>query len=443
MSSGKKTCPECGVSVKETNYERHLQRVHGKGLEELKAAEKEHHSSGGDNKTKLLVVAVIVILIVSIMAYYLVFLTAKDSDGDGMSDEWETENGFDPDDPLDALGDKDGDGLTNLEEYEEGTNPKNPDMDGDGMPDGYEVTYGLDPKDPTDRDEDPDVDGATNFEEFGMGTDPHNSDTDGDGMPDKYEQNYGFNPTDASDGQEDRDGDGLVNADEYTYFSDPGNSDTDDDGMPDKYEVDNGLDPRNAGDANKDADLDGYTNLHEYTLGTNPIERVIATIVIEGYDESVVVELRPDVAPITVSNFIDYSQSGFYSDTIFHRVIDSFMIQGGGFDTNYNKKPTDPPILIERTIDTGLLHVDGAIAMARTSDPNSATSQFYICDGAQDQLDAGGMDPDGYAVFGLVTSGMETVRDISAVQTENKGGALSDAPVIDVIISSVTITWED
>lgn len=147
--------------------------------------------------------------------------------------------------------------------------------------------------------------------------------------------------------------------------------------------------------------------------------------------KTIIIELKEADAPNTCANFEKYVQDGFYDGLIFHRVIDGFMIQGGGFDANMQQKtPTYAPINLE--ISPNLRHTDGAVAMARTNDPNSATSQFYICDGAQPNLD------DQYAVFGQVVSGMDVVRDISAVETTTSGG-MSDVPASPVTIISATL----
>jgi len=149
------------------------------------------------------------------------------------------------------------------------------------------------------------------------------------------------------------------------------------------------------------------------------------------------VELYEDKAPNTVQNFVNYAESGFYNGLVFHRVIDNFVIQGGGFEPDGTyKQPIYDPIDLE--INSDLKHVDGAIAMARTSSPNSATSQFFIDDGAQPSLEPGGVDPNGYAVFGKVINGMNVVRAIAAVPTTTKNG-MQDWPVENVIINSVTI----
>lgn len=134
-----------------------------------------------------------------------------------------------------------------------------------------------------------------------------------------------------------------------------------------------------------------------------------------------VVQLDAVNAPITVANFIDYVEADFYAGTIFHRVISGFVLQGGGYTVDMMMKPTNPPIPLE--ISPELKHVDGAIAMARTNDPNSATSQFYICDGPQDFLDGN------YAVFGVLVEGFDVRDAIAATPTDG-----NDQPIDDVII---------
>ena len=145
-----------------------------------------------------------------------------------------------------------------------------------------------------------------------------------------------------------------------------------------------------------------------------------------------VVELDPEKAPITVKNFLGYVDSGYYSGTIFHRVISSFMIQGGGFSPDMNKKATEAPIILESM--KGLSNLRGTIAMARTNNPNSATSQFFINVVNNRNLDSYG---GGYAVFGKVISGMETVDKIRAVRTGSRAGH-RDVPVENVVINSAT-----
>ena len=146
------------------------------------------------------------------------------------------------------------------------------------------------------------------------------------------------------------------------------------------------------------------------------------------------VELYEDKVPNTCENFIKLANDGFYDGLVFHRVIDDFMIQGGGFTADGT--PNESPYgAIDLEINPEVRHVDGAIAMARTSDPNSATSQFYICDGAQSFLD------DNYAAFGIVIDGMDVLRDIAALDPEHtttKYG-MQNWPVDDVTINSITI----
>ena len=148
------------------------------------------------------------------------------------------------------------------------------------------------------------------------------------------------------------------------------------------------------------------------------------------------VELYQDKVPNTCENFINYANDGFYDGLVFHRVIDDFMIQGGGFYPNGTKKDTKDPIDLE--INEEVRHVDGAIAMARTSDPNSATGQFFINDGPQPDLEPGGVDPNGYAAFGVVIEGIEIVRAIASVDTTTKNN-MQNWPVEDVTINSIII----
>ncbi len=150
-------------------------------------------------------------------------------------------------------------------------------------------------------------------------------------------------------------------------------------------------------------------------------------------------ELYADKAPATVENFINYAKNGFYDGTIFHRVIDSFMIQGGGFTPDMQKKATGEPILNEAG--NGLSNMRGTIAMARTNDPHSATAQFFINVQNNTNLDysGGASSRDwGYAVFGRVISGMEVVDEIRFVATETQG-QFADVPVEPVTIDNIEI----
>ncbi len=144
----------------------------------------------------------------------------------------------------------------------------------------------------------------------------------------------------------------------------------------------------------------------------------------------IVIELDAAKAPKSVENFIGYVKSGHYNGTIFHRVIPSFMIQGGGMTADMKEKPTRAPIPLESR--NGLSNVRGTVAMARTSDPNSATSQFFINVQDNDRLDAANAnDGNGYAVFGKVVSGMDVVDKIRDVPTGSKGphGDVPDTPI--------------
>ena len=149
-------------------------------------------------------------------------------------------------------------------------------------------------------------------------------------------------------------------------------------------------------------------------------------------------ELDADNAPKTVENFLAYVADGFYDDTIFHRVIDNFMIQGGGFTADMQQKPTQAPI--ENEANNGLKNQLGTIAMARTQDPHSATAQFFINVQDNDFLNHTGesMQGWGYAVFGKVTDGEDVLDKIRAVQTGSQAGH-QDVPTEPIIIESVAI----
>ena len=150
----------------------------------------------------------------------------------------------------------------------------------------------------------------------------------------------------------------------------------------------------------------------------------------------IVVELYPDKAPKTVENFLQYVNDKQYDGTVFHRVIDGFMIQGGGFTPDLKQKPTRAPIPLEAK--NGLKNDKYTIAMARTSDPNSATSQFFINLKDNANLNAPNPDGHGYAVFGKVVSGSEVVDKIRTARTGSKGG-MQDVPLDAIIIQSATV----
>ncbi len=154
---------------------------------------------------------------------------------------------------------------------------------------------------------------------------------------------------------------------------------------------------------------------------------------------SIKLELYPEKAPKTVENFLQYVADGFYKNTIFHRVIPNFMIQGGGFDTTYTQKPTRQPIANEAAND--LKNRIGAIAMARTSDPHSATAQFFINVADNDFLDysAPTQRGFGYTVFGKVIEGMDIVNQIASTPTGAGGPFQSDVPHKKILIENVEL----
>jgi len=145
-------------------------------------------------------------------------------------------------------------------------------------------------------------------------------------------------------------------------------------------------------------------------------------------------ELDAEKAPKTVANFLAYMQAGHYDNTIFHRVIDGFMIQGGGFEPGMKQKPADTTV--ENEAKNGLKNDTYTLAMARTSDPHSASAQFFINIKNNSFLDYPGQDGWGYAVFGKVTDGKEVVDAIRTVKT-SRSGMFADVPVTDVIIEKV------
>ena len=152
---------------------------------------------------------------------------------------------------------------------------------------------------------------------------------------------------------------------------------------------------------------------------------------------NIVLELDHDKAPKTCENFEQYVRDGHYDGTVFHRVINNFMIQGGGFMPDMTQKPTRDPI--ENEAKNGLRNVTGSIAMARTSAPHSASAQFFINVKDNGFLDYPGQDGWGYCVFGKVTDGMDVIDKIKMVETTNRAGH-SDVPVDPVVIEKAEIT---
>ena len=161
----------------------------------------------------------------------------------------------------------------------------------------------------------------------------------------------------------------------------------------------------------------------------------MSSVLLKTSEGEVTVELFADKAPAPVRNFFQYVDAEFYSGTIFHRVIRDFMIQGGGFNQDFVQKDTHPPIRNEAS--NGLRNERGSVAMARTSDPHSATSQFFINVADNPGLDYPGQDGHGYAVFGKVTQGMDVVDRIRGLPTGIRNQH-SDVPVDAVLIESAT-----
>jgi len=153
---------------------------------------------------------------------------------------------------------------------------------------------------------------------------------------------------------------------------------------------------------------------------------------------SVVLELNPNAAPLSVNNFLQYVQDGFYTNTIFHRVIPNFMAQGGGFNTGMVlKPPTYPAINLESQ--NGLLNVKGSLAMARTSEPNSATSQFFVNLADNAFLNYSSESSPGYTVFGRVLSGLDVMEQMAKFPTATVND-YSDVPSTDITITSMSRT---
>jgi peptidyl-prolyl cis-trans isomerase B (cyclophilin B) len=167
----------------------------------------------------------------------------------------------------------------------------------------------------------------------------------------------------------------------------------------------------------------------------------MATVALNTSKGRIVLELDGVKAPKTTANFLAYVKSGHYDGTIFHRVIDGFMIQGGGFDAQMHQKPTNAPI--QNEADNGLKNDAGTIAMARTNDPHSASAQFFINVKANDFLNHSGKNAQGwgYAVFGKVTEGLDVIEAIKKVPT-GRHGFHQDVPSTPVVIESAEIISE-
>ena len=176
-------------------------------------------------------------------------------------------------------------------------------------------------------------------------------------------------------------------------------------------------------------------NTQETTMSNMPL------VELETSMGNITIELNEEKAPKTVENFLNYVKSGHYDGTIFHRIIDGFMIQGGGMDAEMNEKATNAPV--ENEADNGLKNDKGTLAMARTQDPHSATSQFFVNVKDNDFLNHSGknMQGWGYTVFGKVTSGMDVIEKMRGVPT-GRFGMHADVPKEPVIINSATIVSE-
>lgn len=160
------------------------------------------------------------------------------------------------------------------------------------------------------------------------------------------------------------------------------------------------------------------------------------TVILTTNHGNITIDLDTEKAPKTVENFLAYVNSGHYAGTIFHRVIDGFMIQGGGFEPGMKQKPTNAPV--ENEAKNGLKNAPYTLAMARTSDPHSASAQFFINIKNNDFLDYPGQDGWGYCVFGKVIKGMDVVDKIKAVKT-TRAGMFADVPVEDIIIEKAEV----
>lgn len=167
-------------------------------------------------------------------------------------------------------------------------------------------------------------------------------------------------------------------------------------------------------------------------------ERNVVMILMKTSKGDIKLELDADKAPKTVENFLSYVESGHYDGTIFHRVIDGFMIQGGGFDARMNQKPA--PRTVENEATNGLSNAVGTIAMARTPDPHSASAQFFINVNNNAALDFQSMTRQGwgYCVFGKVVAGMDVVNAIKGVRTGSVG-SFDDVPLEPIVIESVSV----
>lgn len=179
--------------------------------------------------------------------------------------------------------------------------------------------------------------------------------------------------------------------------------------------------------------MSGLATLSTAQSGTSGDDEALPRVLIETTEGNIELTLRPDVAPETVENFLSYAETDFYQGTIFHRVIPGFMVQGGGFTDNLERKQTGEPVPNEAK--PTVKNLRGTIAMARTNDPDSATSQFFINLVDNDYLNAGPRGP-GYTVFGKVTSGMGVVDTIASQPTGRRNG-MADVPRQPIVIKDI------
>lgn len=184
--------------------------------------------------------------------------------------------------------------------------------------------------------------------------------------------------------------------------------------------------------------LTPYTSASAESPSTNQGNSMSTKVKLQTNQGDIVIELNSEKAPETAANFLEYVNSGFFDGTIFHRVIDNFMVQGGGFDQDFKQKTTNDPIKNEA--DNGLKNDKYTVAMARTNDPHSATAQFFINVANNDFLNHTNPTPNGwgYAVFGEVTEGQEVVDSIKGVKTGNRGFH-QDVPNEDIVIESASV----
>jgi cyclophilin family peptidyl-prolyl cis-trans isomerase len=171
-------------------------------------------------------------------------------------------------------------------------------------------------------------------------------------------------------------------------------------------------------------------------LAAAPASTTTPQVSLKTSEGEIVLELNQEKAPKTVANFLAYVKSGHYKGTIFHRVIDGFMIQAGGYTVDLKGKPTKPPVVSESQ--NGLKNETYTVAMARTGNPNSATAQFFINVVNNENLDYPGQDGFGYTVFGKVVKGQEVVDKIKGVLVDDKG-IFQNIPVKPIVITSATI----